>query len=617
MTPLEQKIKDYAEAYYNGNEQISDSEYDALLKQARKENPNSEFLKGEILGDNLKGVSKKYTLPVTMGSLAKCNTEEEMEEWWDKHPHDNLIAETKIDGNSQLLEYSNGKFIRSYSRGNAVQGEDTTSKILAITGVPKQLKTPFSGYIRGEALIYRSTFEKYFKDSGYKNPRNLCAGIMGRNDNIDADKVQFIAYDVFDNDNLVDTSEIKKLNFLDKNKFEIPEFKIHPTFVDLLVWKDTIHNEMEIPCDGIVVKQNHVSKTDLMRLVPQNNVAFKPNLQVGVTTILGIRWQMRGALLSPVVDVEPVDLEGTTVVKASVANINKMKKLGLYIGAKVMVSKHGMIIPQIDSVIDPKDNAFEIPTICPACGEELTIRATGTFPECKNPNCSRKLAHKYARLFNAFNIQGAGEAFVENLEEANICYKDFFEMLKQGPEDIFNIYAGGINGTKVWKQLNAVLRTPITPAKFLSLFDYLGLSEGQFNKLGTEKSLMDILKMKESEIAALKGVGTETAAKFVDFFNKNLDEILDISRYFKIEAMKGTLADSSNPTVCFTGACPGYTRSQLTDMAKSKYTVVNSVTKDLQILVCADPNSGSSKLKAAQKNGTKVISYDEFLNSLQ
>lgn len=618
MTTLEKKIKYYADEYYKGNEIISDDQYDALLKQLRKENPDSEFLKGEVLGDNLKGVAKKYNLPITMGSLAKCNTDEEMRIWWEKHPHEDLVAETKIDGNSQLLEYENGEFIRSYSRGNAVQGEDTTSKMSNVQGVVPVLEEDFTGYVRGEVLMLQSTFTKYFKDGGYKNPRNLTAGLLGRNENTDLDKLQFIAYDVFDNNNKVDRTEIQKLNFLEKNGFVVPDFKINPSYEDLILWKDSIHNKMEIPCDGIVIKQNQVDKNDLMRMVPQNNIAFKPNLQTGATYVKNIRWQMRGSLLSPVVDIEPVELEGTTVTKASVANINKMKKLGLYVGAKVLVSKHGMIIPQIDVVVEPKENAFEIPSVCPACNQPLSIRDTGTFPECKNPDCPRKLAHKYSKLFDLLGVKGAGNAFISNLEESGVTYKEFFELLTKGSKDCLNEYAGGINGEKVYIQLNKVRQEPMSVAKFLAIFDYMNLSEKQFAKLGLDKTLKEVLSMKESEMAGIKGVGLETASKFSDFFNKNMEEILEVSKYFNIVAeTKSTFeGDEEKPTVCFTGACPGYTRAQLSSLAKDKYMVLDSVTKNLDILVCADPNSGSSKLKAAERNGTKVISYDEFLSTL-
>lgn len=613
MTDLEKKVKYYADEYYKGNEIISDDQYDALIKQLRKENPDSEFLKGEVLGDNLKGVAKKYKLPITMGSLAKCNTEEEMYDWMQTHPHDDTLAELKIDGNGQCISYKNGELQITLSRGNAIEGEDTTAHMLLIPGVVQKMVDNFTGEVRGEVVMYRSTFNKYFKDCGYKNPRNLAAGLMGRNDTVNSDKLRFIAYDVFDSENRVDTTEISKLNFLEKNGFTIPEFKINPTIEELIAWKNTIDNTMEIPCDGIVIKQNKVDKSDLMKVVPTNNVAFKPNLQSAVTLCTGIRWQMRGSLMSPVVDIEPVELEGTTVRKASVSNINKMKKLGLYVGAKVIVSKHGMIIPQIDAVVEPKENGFEIPTICPACGGTLTLRDTGTFPECTNPACPRKVAHKYARLFATFGVKGAGSAFISNLEESGTTYKEFFEMLKNGPQTVLNEFAGGVNGEKVFIQLNRAIKEPISPATFLSLFDYLGLGEGQFNKLG-RKSLKDILKMTKEELVKTPGIGNEIAENMIDFFNRDLEEILEISHYFNIKIPEEI--DDSKPTICFTGTCPGYSRAELTDLCKPKYTVLGGVTKDLQILACADPNSGSGKLKAAAKNGTKVISYDELLASL-
>lgn len=123
MTELEKKIKEYADAYYRGEEIISDAEYDALLKQLKKENPNSEFLKKDILGDDLKGISKKYKLEITMGTLSKCNTEDEMQEWWNKHPHNNIVAESKIDG---CLDYDT---IICTDKGDLKIGDVVTNKI--------------------------------------------------------------------------------------------------------------------------------------------------------------------------------------------------------------------------------------------------------------------------------------------------------------------------------------------------------------------------------------------------------------------------------------------------------------------------------------------------------
>lgn len=615
MTELEKKVKEYADAYYRGDEMISDAEYDALVKQLRKENPDSEYLKGEILGDELKGVSKKYKLPITMNSLAKCNTEEEMINWWNSHNHENIVAELKIDGNSQCLCFKDGKFVRSLSRGNGVYGEDSTLNVSRVQGIPKVLpKANFTGEIRGEVNMTRSTFDTYFKDSGKKNPRNMAAGLMGRLDASDCDKLQFIAYDVFDSEDRVDTTEIRKLKFLEENGFTIPEFKINPTFEEIIEWKNSLTNKSEIPCDGIVIKQNVVNKKDLMRLVPQDNVAFKPNLETACTKVKEIAWSMKGTRLSPVVWVYPVELEGTTVQKASVSNINKMKELGIYEGAEVILSKHGMIIPQVDLVVNPKPNAFDIPTVCPVCGEPLTITDTGTFPECTNPNCARKLAHKYARMFGVLGINGAGRSFIAALEEEGIGYPAFFEMLDKGPSDVLNVYAGGINGEKVFIQMNNARKQPISPAKFLALFDYDGLAEKQFLKLGNLE-LKQMLKMSAEDLRNVKGIGSGIAESMLDFFSRDLEEILIVSKYFNIQVMTVEV-DSNKPTVCFTGACPGYSRKELAELAKAKYTVMDGVNKDLKILVCADPNSGSGKLKKAESLGIQLMSYDDFLATL-
>lgn len=614
MTDLERKIKEYADAYYRGEELISDSEYDVLLVQLRKENPQSQFLKKEILGDNLKGVSKKYKLPITMGSLAKCNNDEEMQEWWNKHPHDNLVCELKLDGSSQCISYKNGRFEKSYNRGNGVYGEDSSENMKKVRGVPLELQDKdFTGEIRGEVVMYRSVFETYFKDTGKKNPRNATAGILNRLDGENCDKLQFIAYEVFDHNNQVDTEEVKKLQFLATNQFTLPVYVVNPTLQELIEWKNSIRNDSELPCDGLVIKQNKVDKKDLSRLVPQNNVAFKPNLEIAVSTVLDIVWQLQGSVLSPVVILKPVELEGTTVSKASVANVNKMNELGIYKGATVVVSKHGMIIPHVDKVLEPKQNAFEIPTSCPVCKSQIVVNDSG-FPECLNPDCSRKLAHKYLRMFNVLDIKGAGDVFINRLEEEGVTFVEFFKKIDSSSKDILNEYAGGVNGEKVFIQLNNVRKTPITPSKFLALFDYRSLSEKQFEKLGN-KELQDILALDKNTLMNIKGIGPEIANAMYDFFNSSCKEILEIQKYFNIQIKEKT-TDSNKPTVCFTGTCSSFSRKELKNLSTSKYTVVDSVTKDLSILVCEDPMSGSSKLKKATSLGITLMSYDDFLKTL-
>lgn len=391
MTALETRIKSLADAYYQGNEQISDEEYDALIDQLRRESPKSDLLPENqgITGSDLKGIDKKYKLPITMGTLAKCNTDEQFKVWWTKHPHDDIVVETKCDGAGVVLHYENGKFAYARSRGDSEYGTDLTDKAEAI-GVPSQLclvhfnpdgsklaKNIAGGStdIRGEVIIKKTTFDEKYKGQ-FKNGRNMVSGLLGQKEVSPILKdCMFIAYDVFDNPGegssvRVDDSEMSKLDFLIANEFNVPKYEHYciyqrkedktveeqgeEIFNKIKEWKDSIDTSNPadgIPCDGIVIKQNKVNKDDLMRHTPLNNVAYKPNLQIAVTKVVDIEWTLSGRYLSPVAIVEPVELCGTTVKRASLANINKMEELGIEIGSTVEITKRGEIIPKVMKVV--------------------------------------------------------------------------------------------------------------------------------------------------------------------------------------------------------------------------------------------------------------------------
>ena len=617
MTELEIKIKEYADNYYAGNEQISDAEYDALIVKLKKENPNSELLKG-VVGTDLKGITKKYKLPHCMNTLAKCANEKEFKEWWEKHPHDDIMVSLKLDGNSQLLEYKNGIFVRSLSRGNGEEGEDTTNNISKIN-FPHNIDSSFNGYIRGEVYLRRSVWEKQFPDT--KNPRNACAGIVKRLDCKGMEYLSFGAYEVFDDDKKVDRTEADKFSFLEKNGFEVAEHELNLTFEKIVEWKDLINPNGEIPCDGIVIKQNKTNDTDTERQIPLNMCAFKPNLQIAMTTLKDISWEMKGRYVAPVAILEPVELEGTTVQRASLANTNIMNDLGIYIGADVYVKKAGLIIPQIISVIVPKKNSYKIPTVCPACGGKLIVNDSGMV-ECPNETCPRKVGHRFKRLFKVLGIKGCGDAFVDNLENAGITIEDFLEMCSNDNKKIFNKYAGGINGEKIYVQMKTAMATPISAAAFLATFDVKLFDEKKLNQMGN-KSLDEMLHFTRDEILNINGFADTTTDAYLKFIKTYKDEINALRTYFtfidtsaKIE-VKG---EKKMSKICFTGACvvngKKYTRNQLIEIAEGKYEIMDSVTSTTDILVCADPCSGSTKLQKAAKNGTKIISYEDFLANL-
>lgn len=347
MTKVEEKIKKYADNYYSGNEQISDAEYDALIEQLKKEQPNSSLL-NTVVGDELKGIEKKYKLPITMGTLLKCMSNEEFSSWWSKRAKNtDVVCELKVDGAGTLLEYKNGKFNFAYSRGDSVYGLDLTDKVKKMKGFVNEIEG-FSGYIRGEAVIKENDFKQYFSDM--KNGRNACAGILGRKGNKDCEHISLVVYDVFDDNNIVDKTEIDKVKFLQDNGFETPLWWAGAQEFDVIEFKDHLNdyiNQVGYACDGIVIKQNKVDKEDLMRKTPLNNCALKPKLDVAITKIKDIIWQLKGRYFSPVAILEPVELCGATITKASLANANIMTELGVEIGDDVEIVRSGEVIPKI------------------------------------------------------------------------------------------------------------------------------------------------------------------------------------------------------------------------------------------------------------------------------
>lgn len=609
---IEKKLIAAKEAYYkSGDSDLTDAEYDALVEEYNTLYPDSEFLK-DGLQETLAGVSKKYKLPATMGTLAKCMDEKSFKKYWDSHPHTDVVVEEKIDGCGALLEYKNGELTFVYSRGDTEYGEDLTANVSKVRNVPAKLKENWTGHIRGEVVMKRSVFNLLYKNVG-KNPRNMTAGIIKRLDGEGCDNLNFIAYDMFDSS--LDQKENKKLEFLMNNGFEVPKFMIEATYDEIIKWRNSLETDGETPCDGLVIKQNRVNKEDLARRTPMNNWAFKPAPNIRTTKVTRITWQLAGSQFAPVAIVEPVELDGTTVERATLNNINFMNSIGIYEGAYVSIKKSGMIIPQIIDVANPKQNAFEIPEQCPVCGGEVKVNDSG-FPICLNPNCQRKLAHRFAKMFDILGIKGCGEAFLHCVELECGSVKEFLE-LALAEDRIIDKWAGGINGRKIVKQLKKALDTPITIPQFLATFDYHGFDEKKIKLI--DKNLEEMYNLSISDLASVNGFGLITAKLFKEFLTTYRSEIEELIPFFKFKSSseEKKSAKLDGLSFCFTGAAV-MPRSKLQAMVEENGGINKTgVAKGLSYLVTDDTESGSSKNVKAKALGIPVISSTEFLNMLK
>lgn len=275
-----------------------------------------------------------------------------------------------------------------------------------------------------------------------------------------------------------------------------------------------------------------------------------------------------------------------------------------------------------------KTHNWNMPITCPSCGAPLVLNESG-FPECMNKDCLAKVEHQLRRFFDILDIKIAGEAFVKNAaaeldkdKTATDHFNLFLYQVQNNNEDFFTLCAGGVNGLKILAQLAKFVKNDkvskverITAAQYFAMFDYPHLSVKQFEKL-PELTVDSFFEFTYGELKGVDGIGDELATQILSFRDEFSSEIKRNAAFFSIKAIEYAKM-STLLTICFTGACPGYSRKELAAKCEGIYTVVNSVTKDLDFLACADPLSGSSKLQKAAKNGTKIISYDELLNNIQ
>jgi len=352
-----------AQAYYNGDEIMSDAEYDALIKKLKEIDPTDPLCANGMAAADSCGDEKKIQHDMTTGTLSKCANLEELREWSkNKNLKERYSLELKIDGSSMELQFVNGQFVKAITRGDGKTGLDRT-ETLNLMNFPKSIDPSFTGSIRAEMVIYNEDFKKRFTDNA--NPRNAVAGVINRKFSAltkeqkeDLKYVHAICYDVKDERGF--DTQTKLMAWLETNGFEV---STHFTFegVDLLSkandlrehLRDRIANgEIKFNCDGVVIKADNIDRADRQRKTPTRDVALKPELETAVSEIVDIVWEMAGSTLNPVAVIKPVQLEGTTVSRASLSNLAKMMDLGIEIGKMAVVKKSGMVIPQIIKVLN-------------------------------------------------------------------------------------------------------------------------------------------------------------------------------------------------------------------------------------------------------------------------
>jgi DNA ligase (NAD+) len=349
------KLRLWQEAYYNLDPQVSDQEYDALADWVRRQDPEAPELKKVGAAVPKSSLWEKVTHKIPMGSLDKVNTEKEFEEWTQKSGASwQFFVTHKIDGSSMELVYEAGKLIQCVTRGDGIVGEDVTENVKRIPNVPNELKKPVDVTIRGEVVMFKDVFKKFYADE-YANPRNTAAGKVRKKGGEDCLYLSFLAYGLHG----VELMSMTEVFFeLEKLGFETPEYsygdveKMKEVFS---VVKD-VRDDIPYEIDGLVVSINDMRVLEELgdlNMRPRGQIAWKFDAQMGITRMVNVRWQVGpSGRVTPVADIEPVKVGGVTITSITLHNLSIFNDLKLWPGCRILVSRRNDVIPYIEKNLD-------------------------------------------------------------------------------------------------------------------------------------------------------------------------------------------------------------------------------------------------------------------------
>lgn len=639
MQELIKLLNNASEAYYARDEEImSNYEYDALYDELVR----LEEETGTVLSDSpttkvgYEAVDDlpKETHEKPMLSLGKTKDREELRAWLqDKEG----ILSWKLDGLTIVLTYQNGELVKGVTRGNGEVGEVVTNNVKVFKNVP--LKIPFQGelIIRGEAVITYSDFETINRkitdaDARYKNPRNLCSGSVRQlNNEITAQRnVRLYAFSLVKAEDVdFDNSFERQFLFLMEQGFSVVEYKKvnAQTILDEVAWFENRIGQNDIPSDGLVLSLEDIAYGESLGRTakfPRNAIAFKWADEIRETVLLKIEWSpSRTGLINPVAVFEPVELEGTTVSRASVHNVSIMKELELGIGDHVTVYKANMIIPQIAENLTRSGN-MPIPEKCPVCGGRTEVKKMNDTESlyCVNPDCEAKKIKSFSHFVSrdAMNIDGLSEATLEKIIGLGLIheYADIYKLSRH--KDVISQMEG--YGEKSCQNLmESIDRTrETTIPRLLNALGIpgIGLANAKLIAREWDYDMEKVRQASEEELGNVDGIGEILAHSFCEYMRDpvkkdSLDRLLAELHFSKPDGT-GEEQTLAGKVFVITGDLEHYAnRSELKEIIETKGgKVTGSVTGKTTCLINNDIMSASGKNKKAKELGIPIISEEEF-----
>ena len=648
---LRKEIEYHNKLYYEQDEpEISDYEYDKLtqrLKKLEKEHPELIVKSSptQKIGGKTKNIFTQVVHDVQMQSLQDVFSLEEVEEFVDKVKEEykdqtRFCVETKIDGLSVSLEYVDGVLVRGSTRGDGFIGEDVTQNIKMIKDIPQRLSSNDTIEVRGEVYLPRKEFEKINEEliannkQQLSNPRNAAAGTLRQLDSelVKKRNLSIFVFNVQKGKSF--SSHYESLDYL--NKLGIKTIAVRylcstkEEVINAIKKIGNMRDELEYDIDGAVVKvDNLLIRQEMGQTVkvPKWAVAYKYPPEQKETKVLDIALQVgRTGQVTPVVILEPVRVAGSIISKTTLHNFDFMREKDIRIGDTVIIQKAGDVIPEVDRVLKEKRDGtqkeFEIPKVCPVCGEELEKEESEVALRCTNSECPaqiyRSITHFVSR--DCMDISGMGEAIVDALIDKNLL-KDVADIYSLKFEDFMSL-----EGFKEKSSQNLV--DAVEKSKSNSLDKLLfGLGIRHIGKRAAKilsENFDDIYKVKEASVEQLNSLedfGNIMAESVYEFFRKPQTNII-IEKLDKAGVnLKGNKKQKKSEillgkTVCVTGSFDNYSRNDIVSMIEENSgKASSSVSKKTSFLIAGE--SAGSKLNKANELGIEVLSIDDFIKIIE
>jgi DNA ligase (NAD+) len=633
---LEKQIKKARNAYYNkkdGEDIMSDAAFDALVDTLAKLDPENELVTG-IGAPVVEDGWKKAKHQIVMGSLNKAAEAEEINAWLDKYitETDQVFIIDKVDGLSIECLYEDGKLISAISRGDGKIGDEIFDNVSKMGGVKLVLPLLFTGSLRGEIILTKDNHKKHFADKA--NVRNTAAGVSRRLDGEGCEHLNVIFYQAIGNVDLA--TEVEQMEYLKKNLgLTVPEWccsseqdeKERMGTKEFVQWvydsyQGGLRANLDYEIDGLVVKVNSLQEQQEhgdRDGRPRAAIAYKFPVEKAETPITNIVIQTgHSGRITPVAEFDQVLLAGAMIGRATLHNFKRVQELGVDVGAVVLITRRGDVIPAVEVVLNHTDTVYPTPTECPTCGGPVEMQGENLM--CiSTDTCPAQVKGRISNWVNTIGVLEWGDKIIDKLVESGLV-ESIQDLYKLTVEDLMTIER---MGEKSAKKCHVILWSH----KEIPLEIFIGGLSIPMASTSTIKLLMEAgydtidkiraLRCADGiELMKVRGIGAVKAKSIIDGLIRNNKAICEIlGRGIKIKA--AAAGNLTGKKIAITGST-NLKRSILQGMiAENGGTYKSSISKDCTYLVISDPESTSIKAVSARGMGIKLIGEDELLEMIK